>query len=187
MAERPFLTSTFFRFFTVAAALALASCAQGDRVPPPCPEVRVDSATAELVQFRDGPGRAAGDVEYRAELAGFKGSCRVDVDKQVEITMEADFVVTPGPALKVADTPIYFFVAIPQYFPQPAGKQIFGITYQPSGKTPAPETIHVSDLRVKIPLKKDQSAASFDVYLGLQLTPAQLDFNRAQAAAATPR
>ena len=50
MAEQPSLTNTFFsfgRFLTAAAALTgsgfvLASCAQGDKVPPPCPEVRDD-------------------------------------------------------------------------------------------------------------------------------------------------
>ena len=195
MAEQPSLTSTFSRFgrflITTAAftgaGFALASCAQGDRVPPPCPEVRVDSATAEFTKFRDGAGRAAGDVEYHAELAGFKGSCKVDADKRVDIVMEADFVVTPGPAVKAGDQPIYFFVAIPQFFPQPVGKQIFGITYQPSGKQMEPQKIHVNDLRVRIPLKKDQSAASYDIYMGLQVTPDQLEFNRTQAAAATSR
>ena len=195
MAEQPSLTNIFFRFgrFLIAAAalsgagFVLASCAQGDKVPPPCPEVRVDSATAEFTKFREGVGRAAGDVEYRAELVGFKGSCKVSVDKYVEIIMDADFVVTPGAAVKGGDQPIYFFVAVPQFFPQTVGKQIFGITYQPSGKQTEPQKIHVDDLRVKIPLKKDQSAASYDIYLGLQLTPDQLEFNRVQAAAATPR
>ena len=192
MAEQPSLTSTFFRFLTVTAALSgaalvLASCGDGGRVPPPCPEVRVDSATAELTKFRDGSGRTAGDVEYRAELLGFKGMCTVNVDKQVEITMEADIAVTPGPAVPAGDIPVYFFVAIPQFHPQAVGKQIFGVTYQSSSKKSGPETIHVSDLNVKIPLKKDQSAAAFDIYLGLQLTGDQLDFNRAQAAAAAPK
>src|SRR5262249_34440324 len=122
MAEQPFLTSRFFRFrrFLTAATvisgtgIVLASCANGDKVPPPCPEVRVDSATAEFTKFRDGPGRAAGDVEYRAELVGFKGSCKVRPDRQADVSMDADFTITPGPALKAGDQPIYFFVAIPQ-------------------------------------------------------------------------
>ena len=190
MAEQPFLTNTFFRFgrFLIAAAAVpmLASCAQGDRVPPPCPEVRVDSATAEFTKFREGAGRTAGDVEYRAELVGFKGSCKVEANKYVEIIMDADFVVTPGPAVKAGDHVVQFFVAIPQFFPQPVGKQLFGITYQP-GKSTEPQKIHADDLRVKIPLKKDESAASYDIYLGLQLTGDQLEFNRQQAAAAAPK
>ena len=191
MAEQPSLKNTFFRlsrFLIAAAAVStLASCAQGDRVPPPCPDVRVDSATAEFTKFREGAGRAAGDVEYRAELVGFKGSCKVEPDKYVEIVMDADFVITPGPAVKSGDQPIYFFVAIPQFFPQPVGKQLFGVTYQPSAKQTEPQKIHADDLRVKIPLKKDQSAASYDIYLGLQLTADQLEFNRTQAAAAAPK
>ena len=38
-------------------ALALASCG-ADKIIPPCPPVRIDSATADLTKFKDEIGRA---------------------------------------------------------------------------------------------------------------------------------
>ncbi len=186
MAEQPSLTTVFSRlsrFLTVGALISgagvvLVSCTSGDKLPPPCPEVRVDNATAQLTKFRDGAGRAAGDVEYRVEISGFKGSCKSD-DKKVDVSMDADFIVTPGPAAQPGKVPAYYFIAIPQFHPQPVGKQIFELTVDGSDKKLEPRQIHVSDLHIRIPLKKEQTPASFDIYLGLQLTRDQLEYNRA--------
>ena len=161
------------------ALLALASCG-ADKVIPPCPPVRIDSATADLTRFKD--GAQPGDMKaaaYHAQLAGYKGQCKFGKDK-VDVTMDIDFTLEPGPAAKAGEpVTLYYFVAIPQFYPQPAGKQIMTVTHELPAYGKEAAHIHESGVHVMIPLKKDQPGAAFDVYVGLQLTQTELDYNRA--------
>jgi hypothetical protein len=158
--------------------LALASCG-ADKIIPPCPPVRIDSATADLTRFKQ--GAQAGDMksaEYHAQIAGYKGECKFGKDK-VDVTMSIDFTIEPGPAGKSGEpVTLYYFVAIPQFYPQPEGKQILTVTHELPAYGKEPARVRESDVHVRIPLKKDQPAAAFDVYVGLQLTQSELDYNR---------
>jgi hypothetical protein len=162
-----------------AALVMLASCG-ADKIVPPCPPVRIDNATADLTRFKDGaqPGDSKA-VEYRAHIAGYKGECRFGKNK-VDVSMNIDFTLEPGPAAKAGEpVTLYYFLAIPQFFPQPEGKRILTLTHALPAYGHEPAQMRESNVHVTIPLKKDQPAAAFDVYVGLQLTQAQLDYNRA--------
>lgn len=155
--------------------LVISSCATGP--VPPCPPVRVDSATATMTKFRDGPSRDLSDVEYQVEVTGFEGEC-VFGENTVEVLLDVDFRVTSGSAAQAGPISFFYFAAIPQYFPQPAGKKVFEIQTELLGGATRPVTLTESDVSIEIPLSKDRPAASFDVYLGLQLSDDQLEFNR---------
>jgi hypothetical protein len=159
-------------------AAGLAACGS-ERKARPCPQVRVDAATASMTKFRDGPGRATGDIEYQVEIVGFKGQCIVD-DEEFEVVMDMDLAIARGPAGNAGSVPISYFVAIPQLFPKPEGKKVFDVKYSLPGKAAAPQRLRETNIRVKIALEKDQTAAAYDIYLGLQITPEQLEYNRAQ-------
>lgn len=156
---------------------ALAGCTNAP--VPPCPSVRVDSSTAKLTQFKDGPGRAVGDVEYQAELIAYTGSCAYS-EKGVEVQMDVDMAIAAGPAAKKDQQPIYYFVAVPQLFPSADGKRVFQLNRGLPNSPGVIERFKESDIRVFIPLKKDEPAAGYDVYVGLQLTNEQLEYNRSQ-------
>jgi hypothetical protein len=113
-------------------------------------------------------------VEFRAELVGYKGQC-VFKDDRVELTMDIDFAFETGPAAAGA-AKVPYFVAIPQFYPRPEGKRV--LEFSASGGKGA-QRIRETNITTVIPLKKDEPAASYDVYIGLQLTPAQLEYNRA--------
>jgi hypothetical protein len=92
--------------------------------------------------------------------------------------MDLVMEVASGPAATSKDIDVDYFVAIPQYFPDPAGKHVFEVHHhlQPgSGRT---ARIDEHDVRAFIPLKKEEPAAAYDVYVGLQLTPDELAYNR---------
>ena len=161
----------------ILAAVALAGC-QRDFVPP-CPPVRVDNATASLTKFKDGPGRDVTDIEYQAEILGYKGQCKYSKDA-VEVTFDVDFAVTGGPASKGGSTPLYYFVAIPQFFPNDPGKRILEVIHKLPEKAGQRETFTESGVYVKIPLKKDEAGASYDVYVGFQPDNEQLEYNRSR-------
>ncbi|MBX7199259.1 MAG: hypothetical protein K1X51_07755 [Rhodospirillaceae bacterium] len=158
------------------ALLALASCG-ADKIVPPCPPVRIDNATAVLTKFKDGAAQDMANMEYRAELVGYKGQCTFK-DDRVELSMDIDFAFEPGPAAGGA-TKVPYFVAIPQFYPRAEGKRVLEFA-APSGK--GAQRVREANITTVIPLKKDEPAASYDVYIGLQLTQQQLDYNRAHPA-----
>ena len=155
---------------------ALAGCTTQKPVPP-CPPIRVDSSTASLTKFKDGPGRDVTDIEYQAEIVGYKGKC-VHEDDNVEVQFDLDLTIAGGAAAKGGAVDLYYFVAIPQFFPDPAGKHIIQVKRDvpASGKQ---EHFTESNVRLRIPLTKDQAGAAFDIYVGFQVDNAQLEYNRA--------
>jgi len=160
----------------ILLAVVVAGCS--NKPIPPCPGVRVDSTTASLTKFRDGPGRDVTDIEYQAQIVGYKGECVQD-DEEVEVIFDVDFALAGGPAGNAGPVSLYYFVAIPQFFPSETGKKILEVKRTLQGRATTPERFTEKSVRVKIPLKKDQPAASYDVYIGFQLTAEQLDYNRA--------
>jgi hypothetical protein len=159
------------------AAVAVASCV--DNTLPPCPSVRIDSTTARLTAFKEGAGRDVTDIAYQAEVVAYEGDCKFS-DDGVEVQMDLDFTVASGAAVKKGPASIYYFVAVPQLFPNPIGKRVFQLRHDLPASPGVREKLRENDIRVFIPLKKDEPAAAYDVYVGLQLTNEQLDYNRAQ-------
>ena len=166
------MSRPFVRASALLVLLALSACG-ADKIVPPCPPVRIDNATAVLTKFRDGAAEDMANLEYRAELVGYKGQC-VFKDDRVELSMDVDFAFEAGPAAAGA-AKVPYFVAIPQYFPRPEGKRVLTFS-APAGK--GAQRVREANITTVIPLKKDEPAASYDIYIGMQLTPAQLEYNR---------
>lgn len=162
-------------------AVLLSACAP-DRTVPPCPNVRVDAATANITEFREGPGREVGDIVYQAEIVSYEGSCTQDLDDNMvegtaEVEMEVEFALATGGAASAGDIPLYYFVAIPQLFPDPAAKQVFEVRRKSTGGA-SKVGRWTETIRMTLPVTKARPAAAYDLYVGFQLTDAQLAFNR---------
>lgn len=164
------------KFVCCAVVLAALGGCQ-TQILPPCPSVRIDSTTANLVKFRDGGGTSPADVAYEAQLVSFAGSCE-DVDDGIAVTLDVDGVLAAGPATQGGRADLYYFVAIPQFFPKPEGKSIFRIRANVPRIPGAREEISEHGIRVFVPLKDLEPAAAYDIYVGFQLDDAQLVFNR---------
>ena len=156
-------------------SLALGACT--GEPPPPCPFVRVDTNTAHMTVYADGPGRDVTDIAYDVDLVSFDGDCIHDSDG-VEVVMDIDFTVTSGASATAGEISFDYFVAIPQYYPDPEGKQVFPITLDLPDQTGARTRITEDNVRVFIPLRTREPAASYDVYMGLQIDDQQLRENR---------
>ncbi len=175
---RPFRAPLAMFAILLLVGVTVSSCAR--KIVLPCPNVRVDSATANLTKFKAGAGREVTDIEYQADIVGYKGQCEYD-DDNVEVTFDVDFTVTGGAAAKGGSAPLYYFIAIPQFFPTEVGKRILKVDHKLPAKSGTRETFTESGLRVTIPVKKDQAGASYDIYIGFQLDAGQLDYNRSRA------
>jgi hypothetical protein len=161
----------------VAVVAGLGGCQT--QILPPCPSVRIDSTTANLVKFRDGGGQTPADVAYEAQLVSFAGQCE-NADDGIAVTLDVDGILAAGPATEGGRADLYYFVAIPQLFPKPKGKSIFRVRADIPKRAGAREDIAEHGIRIFIPLKQDEPAAAYDIYVGFQLDDAQLAFNRAR-------
>lgn len=185
MSVSSFAAALMRRRVLAAAALAvsaavLAGCGTRDKAPRlTCPPVLLERSTADLVAFRPGPGRDLTDVLYEAQVTGYTGDCaRGKGDTTITVTLQPTFTINRGPAWSGGQGEISYFVAVPAYYPNPAGKQVFSIPF--SFPTGTMTSIILRDEKVTLDLPMpDTSTRPPAIYVGFQLTPDQLDYNRA--------
>ena len=160
------------------AAVVLAGCAS----PTPqdalyaCPQVSIVRDLAEMTQFRPG-GRDLTDITSRAALVDYSGSCDYTSDG-VTVNMNLFLVAERGPALQGNSGSYQYFVAVARPDESLASKAVFDTTVQfPDGQ---PRAGSREELAPKIPLPVDVNAKDWKIFVGFQLTPEQLEFNRSQ-------
>lgn len=161
----------------LGACLVLTGCGLfGDGPPPrPCPPVFVLEEADRLTKFRAGPGRDITDIAFEARIADFTGSCEDD-DGKMELDLAIDFAVERGPANRSNEARFTYFVAIPKFYPQPEGKRRFDVVARfEGGRT---RGVRREELNLNIPVPKGQSTRDFEIYLGIQLSPEELEFNK---------
>lgn len=117
-------------FLALGSVLAVSACSSmdlglGSEPPPPCPTVRLDRDTTRMEVFV-GEGRDITDMAYMIEIQGYGGTCAYE-DDEVIVELIPQFTVERGPAAPegAASGMFAYFVAVPSYYPDPAGKQVF--------------------------------------------------------------
>lgn len=175
-----------------AAALvalgALAGCGIFDKKEPPapCPQVRIDRDTAKVTRFQ-GSGTDVTDTLIEAEVLSYTGTCVVKADThEILMAMNVTFQATVGPATPAeADGSrkqrFRYFVALPDFYPHPAGKQVFDteVIFPPNVNQ---LRYRDGEVTLRIPLTKSVSSGDVRIYLGMQLDRDQLEFNRRNQA-----
>ncbi len=165
-------------------ALALSGCSSlglgggGDTAALACPKVAIVRDLSEVTQFRPGGGRDLTDVVSRAALADFSGNCEYASDG-VTVNVNLFLVAERGPALQGNQASYRYFVAVAKPGEdRPSSKSEFDatITFEP-GK---PRAGSREELAPRIPLPKDVNARDWNIFVGFQLSPEELAFNRAQ-------
>ena len=158
-------------------ALVVAGCGGGERQPP-CPKIFLANETSVLTRFREGPGRDITDVVFEAELLGYSGSCKYERN-MVSVELNVDFAVTRGPA-GANRVRFEYFVAVPRLFPDPAGKRVFDV----DAEIPADQRrIQFRDeILLEIPLANRNEGPANEIYVGFQLAPEELEYNRRRRA-----
>jgi len=148
----------------------------------PCPPVRLEATTAQLTQFRPGPGRDLTDVVLDADLTGYQGSCQYDDDEGVvRVDLTLSFAAALGPAAADRRQAFKYYVAIPRYYPDPKGKQVFETAIAFPEGTDRVRYVG-EEVRLSLPVGEGGTADDLPIYVGFQLTPEQMEYNRAQGA-----
>ena len=165
----------------VLVAVGLAACTSNDEASlPACPNIVVADDTAEVTKFLTGDGRDLIDVVMEARIAGFGGFCEVDIDDEdggnVVVELVVTFQVSRGPANVNRTGQFVYFVAIADRNDVILAKQVFTSDVDFSGNRN--RVSFEETLAQEIPLKVGELASDYGVYVGFQLVPNELQYNR---------
>lgn len=162
------------------AAVALGACSSTDSVDAgadalACPRVAIVRDASRVTQFQDGPGRDLTDVVSRAAIADFTGGCDYG-DDGVTVGFELALVAERGPAMQGSQGAYEYFVAVTA----PDGTILNKRTFETTIDFPAnvSRSGSLEELEQVIPLPADTNARDYQILLGFQLSPDQLDYNR---------
>lgn len=183
---RQFLTGRH-SVFGVLAMFTLSACSAFSNevvVAPECPHIIIVKDTAELTTFRPGPGRDLTDVVLDARIDRFGGECETDLESDKSGTVNVDlqmiFEATRGPANETRTGEFSFFVAIANRDGAILAKKVFGTEFAFEGNRN--RIGGIEELTQEIPLRAGELGEDFDIFIGFQLDPEQLKYNRAKTA-----
>ncbi|WP_173982769.1 hypothetical protein [Magnetospirillum sp. SS-4] len=163
----------------LTTSLVLSGCSMFDtkkEKAPPCPPIYILSDAAKVVKYRPGQGRDITDVEIEAEIIAFKGHCTYG-KAGVEVEIQVSFDVRRGPAGTAGKSELEYFVAIPKYYPAPEAKAIFTVPVEfPKGMDQA--RTNDEDVVMRIPVGAGDIVNQYEIYLGFQASPEELEINR---------
>ena len=167
------------RFEPALAALvlfALAACSSdksGD-----CPTITgITDASAETV-FRPGTTPDPANVLYTVELTGVNGKCDMGKkERSSDASLQINFRATRAPSGEAAHYAVPYFVAITEGSARVLVKRIYsvGIDFAP-GQTSSAVSDTVGSTHLDV--AKGKHPYDYQVLVGLQLTRAELDYNR---------
>lgn len=172
------LSGSLSRAAVCMAVLALSGCKIFVKEEPPaCPRVSVLEDASKLILFRPGSTNAQ-DIELSAEIVKYRGSCYYDKDdKTEEVKLDIGIDAFAGPAFTPGERTLSYFIAIPAFFPNADGKKIFQVKLDiPAG----PKGAHITDrdVHIKFPVKDIKKLEADEIFVGFQLDPTELDYNR---------
>lgn len=160
----------------VAAAVLLSAC---NRTPPACPRATILGDGASVTKFRDGSGRDLTDVVARAEIVDASVEC--DYNRNgVDVAMQIAIAATRGPADRARMADFDYFVAVADAQRNILAKEVFRV------RVAFPETQNrvgtIEQIEPHIPLRNRAEGVSYQIVVGFQLTPEELEWNRTQRA-----
>ena len=154
----------------VLAAAALSACT-GAASTPACPSVVKLPDADRLTRF-DGTGHDLTDVAFEARIGDLTSSCDYG-DAGYDVLTKVQFLGTRGPATAASSGDFGYFMAIVDSTGAVLAREEFASNFQFDTKT---RSGVAEELEQKIP--PTSGTAPYTIYVGFQLTPDELDFNR---------
>ena len=144
----------------------------------PCPLTAVLYDNSRLVAF-DAPGvERYASITHTGEMLGVRSLCRYVDANPITLSMEVDMAFGRGPA-STADRQTYrYWVAVARRGRVPIEKVYFDVDVRfPRGQSVVTHTEEIE--RIEIPRANNEvSGENFEILVGFELTPEQLQFNR---------
>jgi hypothetical protein len=164
-------------------ALMAAGCSASDDRPPVCPRVAIVNDATSLIRFAEGAGRDPLDVDFEAEISDLLSGCRIERSgkerRTLVVAVAPVIVATRGPANRSRRANVSYFVSLVDSSQAILGKQVFVAEAEFEGNRRR-VVLRQDDppVTIDIPLAPSGPIADYDVLVGLQLNPSELEFNR---------
>ena len=130
--------------------------------------------TDRLVKFV-GTGRDLTDVEYEAALRRPFLSCEYD-DNVIEAVVIVNMVALRGPADEDRHAEVSYFVAITNENSREVVREEFTVQIPFQGNQT--QIAVTEEVEPRIPLQAEETAEDYKIYVGLRLTPDELQYNQ---------
>lgn len=147
-----------------------------------CPAVSI-LADAELLTKFAGGGRDLTNVAYEAEMLGVDTRCTYGREfarrygySEVEVDMEVNLGSTAVPRTYAIP---YFIAVINPSTQQVVAREVYSIEAE---FTPNRHTVRLHDEidQIRIPVIENADALAYEIVVGFELTPEEVDFNRSR-------
>lgn len=150
---------------------------------PVCPAVATVSHATDVVVFDGAPSADMKTVQYGALLRALDHSCAI-VDDKVQVDLKLTFAVELGPAATSQEIELPFFVALSRRGSSEVLNKWTHTVRHDLGRRKT-ESVRAEVSETFAPVAGTESG-DYQLFVGLQLTPEQLDFNRRRDGAAPP-
>lgn len=186
------LKASLLRFALVAGfAAGLAGCSSvGNAVGGlteerfgACPTATILADAADVTSFRPGPGRDLPDVHYQGHLADLETECSYGRSRgtryawaRLNFNVEVDLGSAAYPS---SVTVPYFVVVVVPETQTVLTKEVFSVDV-PFNEGARSITVADHIGRISIPVVENTDGANYEIIIGFELTPEQVEFNRAR-------
>jgi hypothetical protein len=160
----------------LTGAFALSGCGMfgGGEKKFVCPASFIAPDAGKEAVFKPG-GRTLSDVSYGVEIAAIKSGC-ARTDKGLSVDTKLSFeLAAEDPAIETGS--FEYFVSIVDGQQHILTKHVYVLPFEFDPRRR--NMTRQDELIENLPLRNDMSGGNYAVVVGLQLTPAQLEFNRA--------
>ena len=164
------------RLMAIAAVAGIAAACTGTPAPP-CPGVSILGDASEITLFAPGRGQDLTDVAYRGSIERVAGSCDYTrAGDSVTNTVAARLVATRGPAAQGNESTFVYFVAVVDKEENILARERFEsrFTFDANQRQAAA----IEEIEQIIPIRADLRGLDYDILVGFELSPEQLEFNR---------
>jgi hypothetical protein len=144
----------------------------------PCPLMGVLYDNSRVVDFAAPDQQRYANIEFTGEMQGVRGLCRYVDSDPIVMSVDIDMAFGRGPA-STADRQTYrYWVAVTRRGIAPIAKEYFDVDVRwQRGEAVVTRTERIE--RIVIPrATPDLSGENFEILVGFELTPEQLQFNR---------
>jgi hypothetical protein len=158
------------------ALLALAAC-QSDRSGD-CPTITGVTDASVATVFRPGTTADPANVLYTAEITAVNGTCDMDKKERTsDASVEISFRATRPPSGAEAHYAVPYFVVVTEGSARMLARRTYSIRIDfAPGQTTATASDTVGSAHLDV--AKGKHPYDYQILVGLQLTKAELDYNR---------
>jgi hypothetical protein len=169
-------TTSLVSIAAATAVLALAACSH-DRTGD-CPTITGITDASVATVFRPGTTPDPANVLYTAELTDVKNTCDIDKKERTsDVSLDIHFRATRAPSGAEAHYQVPYFVAVTEGSTRVLAKSTYTVQFDfAPGQTTAAASDTVGSTHLSV--AKGKHPYDYQILVGLQLTRAELDYNR---------